>query len=403
MQNWRWDQGRNFGYFRFDSIKLIAKALADLEGVRFQQDSDPLRDHLQAQTGLEFPPTNEPDYPVWRNFGRIFECCSLATRSNTNPKTLLVTDVCRWLARSVSVPVDVDEYLSLWIPRYYNPIPRFSDYDPTAKQYFPFCAVLKYLLAQYEQTGGEPSISLDEVFSLIIGNDCTGIEVMEHYKELPPTGYTLLGDASRQVKESLAFVSQLSFLKWQNNRLFLDILSGDTESEQAIRSIVEPDLRTRNANRVAEILDLGRIIGTSATSAISSARRQPADVRFTEGKRVRVTHLRTERSPYLRRAFFESLTTPYICNMCECDLEQTYPWTQSSNILEVHHLLPLASALFVSPQGTSLEDVVALCPNCHRSIHVYYKTWLNNNRVEDFQSKKEAREVYLEAKEQVRM
>jgi hypothetical protein len=50
--NWRWDQGR-LEYFQFDNIKRIAKSLVKLEGVQLDQsDSDPLREMLQAETGL---------------------------------------------------------------------------------------------------------------------------------------------------------------------------------------------------------------------------------------------------------------------------------------------------------------------------------------------------------------
>jgi len=73
-----------------------------------------------------------------------------------------------------------------------------------------------------------------------------------------------------------------------------------------------------------------------------------------------------------------------------------YPWTL--NLLEIHHILPLSSSLAMSSKGTSLEDVVPLCPTCHRSVHNYYKVWLNGSSKVDFTDKLEASEVYSEAK-----
>jgi predicted HNH restriction endonuclease len=73
-----------------------------------------------------------------------------------------------------------------------------------------------------------------------------------------------------------------------------------------------------------------------------------------------------------------------------------YPWTDY--MLDIHHLLPLSSNLKINNQGTSLSDIVALCPSCHKSIHIYYAKWLNRQGQDDFISQDEAKAVYLAAK-----
>ncbi len=79
MQKWRWDQGRLI-YFRFENLKAIAQCLVELEGISLHTpDIDPLRDELEANTGLPFLPSN---YKIWRNYARIFACALLATRIN---------------------------------------------------------------------------------------------------------------------------------------------------------------------------------------------------------------------------------------------------------------------------------------------------------------------------------
>jgi len=389
MQNWRWDQGR-LEYFSFNNIRNIAGSLVGMDGVQINPGGvDPLRQSLQSQTGLPFRPSS---YKVWRNYGRVFECCLLATDLGG---ILTVTDLCRSIAIPGPSTVNIDEYLSVLVPRFYFSFPAFQDYDASDSQVFPFCAVLKFLLAAMIDTG-EASISLEDVFSLIIGNSCLGTEAVEFYRELPQTGLVPIGDQKRQVREMLIFVSQCSFLKWHRNRLFLDILPGDTESIEAFRNISTPLIRPRNSDPAREILKLGEIVPRDLEVPADTTRRQPADVVFTEGRRVRVTHLRMERSPRLRHWFFSSVQRPYLCDMCEKDMRLVYPWTD--NLLEIHHLLPLSSAITITTAGTSLSNIVALCPNCHGSVHTYYKTWLNDHGADDFFSKAEANATYQEAK-----
>lgn len=81
------------------------------------------------------------------------------------------------------------------------------------------------------------------------------------------------------------------------------------------------------------------------------------------------------------------------------DTKIRYPWTD--NLLEIHHILPLSSSLALDGKGTSMGDVVPLCPTCHRSVHNYYRVWLNSNRVSDFLNKQVAVDVYGEAKKLV--
>ncbi len=389
---WRWDQGR-LEYFEFDNIRSIARTLVQLDGAELNDSGDdPLRAPLMAGTGLPFKAGGT--HKVWRNFGRVFGCAFLAADYSGR---LNVTNACRALALPGT---DVDEYLSLVIPNFYFPFPAFKGYSTEAPRIFPFCAVLKFLLAAFDGPS-EASICLDDIFSLIIGNGCTGLESLAHYSGLKPTGHVPPEAHRRQVREMLIFVSQSSFLKWYGDRLYLDILPGDLESYGAFLPIVSPIMKERDPDRKRELLDLGERMKVGSPLFAATTRRQPADVVFTEGKKVRATHLRTERSPQLRNLFFSRVEPPYLCHICGLDAKRVYPWTD--NILEVHHLLPLCSGVTVSGDGTSLDDVVGLCPNCHKSIHTYYKIWLNDRGREDFSSRQEAKMVYSEAKDRVKV
>lgn len=52
---------------------------------------------------------------------------------------------------------------------------------------------------------------------------------------------------------------------------------------------------------------------------------------------------------------------------------------------------------FPFPAFNELDDMVGLCPSCHKAIHDYYRKWLKANNQDDFRSKQEAMSVYLEA------
>lgn len=233
-----------------------------------------------------------------------------------------------------------------------------------------------------------------------MGNECDGTEPLEEYASLRATNRLPSGDEERQVREMLIFASQMSWLKWYGGALRVDIILGDLQSEEDLKSIVEPLQNSRSDTQQQEILLLGRVTTEITRSVSLTTREIPEDVLFTEGRRVRVTHLRTERSPQLRRLFLSRNSVP-ICNMCTCNTRLRYPWTD--NLLEIHHLLPLSSAITVTGEGTSLEDVVGLCPNCHRSVHIFYRRWFEENSVNDFSSKDQARAVYQSAREAVQV
>lgn len=63
-------------------------------------------------------------------------------------------------------------------------------------------------------------------------------------------------------------------------------------------------------------------------------------------------------------------------------------------VMDLHHLLPLSSGTRVEAEGTTLDDLVPVCPSCHRAVHRFYDGWLIGNGREDFTNGNEAHEVY---------
>jgi predicted HNH restriction endonuclease len=88
-----------------------------------------------------------------------------------------------------------------------------------------------------------------------------------------------------------------------------------------------------------------------------------------------------------------------VCEACGMEMQIRYPWTDY--LLDIHHLLPLASTIAITWRGTSLADIVGICPSCHRAIHIYYRQWLKANGQEDFTSKHEAARVFHLAKKEI--
>lgn len=390
---WRWDQGR-LDYFRYESLVRIARVLRDFEHVDLREKgADPLRAELEARTGLPFAPEH---YRVWRNYGRVFACALLATQIDGK---LAVTDICRNLVGEGDGILAADEYLSLFARRFAYPFPAFSEYNVDEKQVFPLCAVVKWLLARHA-VNAEASVGLDDVFAFVVGNGCTGAEGVEHYISLNTTDRRAVGDERRQVRELLIFFSQMNLFKWFGNTLYLDLAPEDEESHKLLLDLATPDVAPPEASPQAQLLKLGAVGEADMVKTPVPVRETPADLVFTEGRKVRGSHLRTERSPHLRRAFFESRRPPVLCDMCTVDLSLRYPWTGDSKatMLELHHILPLSSAIAIDMKGTSLADVEPVCPNCHKGVHLYYGKYFKQTTQADFASRAEARNVYAQAK-----
>ena len=382
---WRWDQGRLL-YFQFDVLKGIATVLVKFDGAKITECEPVFRSTLMTAVGMPFAPDH---YSVLRNYKRVFECAFLATVSD---KKLIVSDFCRELAKEDGEFNNVDDFLLSYINRFRFPFPAFDGYNASDERIYPFCAIIKFLIS-LAQKGFQPRISLDDIFSLIIANHCTGYEELAFYDQLIPQSYNANDTEKRQLREMVIFLSQLSALKVYDGYLWLDITNQNAINE-LYDKFLTPLVSSPKENRTEEFMSLTKITDEIILPTIEIFTSESADVEFIEGKRKRVEHFRVDRSPLLRKYYREVNKYP-ICNMCKMDVSEKYPWTDY--MLDIHHLLPLSSSLAITTKGTSLHDIVGLCPTCHRSIHIYYSKWLRVNGQDDFCSRTEAMDVYLSA------
>lgn len=193
----------------------------------------------------------------------------------------------------------------------------------------------------------------------------------------------------------MVFMGQVSYLKWFDKKLY-----ADSDEILTILKAIAPLTIPRRELPIEEFVLLTTIGGEREQKKFEVVlkNREQTPMEFEEGRRVFGTHGRLERSPLVRRHFFRA-HPQLICDACSMDVKVRYPWTD--NILELHHILPLSATINVNGTTTLLADLVPLCPSCHKSIHIYYRKKLAAWGVEDFGSKKMARDVYDMAKREI--
>lgn len=386
---WRWDQGRLL-YFQFDVLRNIAKTLVKFDNVDVAKCENVFRQTLVTETGMPFLPDH---YTIKRNYSRVFQCSFLATFIGNQ---LVVTDICRDLANVDGKIKSVDDYLFNYVSKFCFPFPAFDNYNAIEQRVYPFCAILKFLLARRE-LGIEAKLSLYDIFNYIIGNNCTGFEDVEYYKTLIPVTYSYTDTERRQLREMVIFLSQLSVLKVYDGFLYLDQISDDAKNEM-LSNFLKPENRLTKDDRTEEFLEMTSFSDKIIVPTFEVFTTEPSDLEFIEGNRKRVEHFRVERSTLLRK-YYKQVNPHPVCCACGADMGKRYPWTDY--MLDIHHLLPLSSAVAISSSGTSLADIVGLCPSCHRAVHMYYHKWLKANEQADFKTKQEAHDVYVQATKEI--
>jgi predicted HNH restriction endonuclease len=387
---WMWDQGR-LQYSKIDNIYRMASVLSDLNGVALDDDDDHIKDELIKKTGLPFLPSN---YSAWRNYARTIKVLGLASKIDGRLK---VTGLCQKLA-STEEKILPDDYLTHISKVFSYPSPSFKGYTPSEAKTFPLIAIIKHLIAKGE-TEIAPSINAQEVSSVLIGNNVNGLEDISFYKALTETSYTSSKTDIRHIREMLQFISQLSFLFYDRGNLTCDITSLTEFTEDELNNIFRPIITTSDADKELEIQQLFNL--DVDTSIDTKDAPEPEDTVFTEGKKVRATHLRTERNREAIKAYFASFTDTkesLRCDICKDIVSEQFPWMEK--LIEVHHLLPLSSPLHSGKKGTSVDDLVGLCPNCHRATHSYYRKFLKEQGTEDFLNEEQAKTVYQQVKDE---
>lgn len=110
-------------------------------------------------------------------------------------------------------------------------------------------------------------------------------------------------------------------------------------------------------------------IKTPTTSEGNNPPDLVADVFAYEGETKYSLHLEIERSTKLRNtkvAEFSKKHGRVFCELCHTNLKSKYPFLVK-DFIEVHHIVPLSELSDTS--YNSLDDLMLLCPNCHKAVH----------------------------------
>ena len=389
---WSWDQGR-MPYFQFDALRAISR-FAVHSDLRVTQSET-----IRAQTGLDFPP---PHYEPWRNYARSFKLCMMVREQNGRA---VPTDVALILARDGSVTCD--EYLHFLAEATTDPSPALSGWNSLANIRYPLCFALRYILAKASVLGN-PITEINEIIGAYMASQFIGGESGTDFVRLLNSDSDFASVARerdsasiRQARESIMFLCQISYLHCNRNQIMASLSTDDaTHIFEEIGPILGPYKAdgNREIQRMAAFFKDGSVHdffdyqATTVSNELESG--------FAEGSKLKRSHIVIERNSRLRRLFFESYRSP-VCDACRIDTRARYPWTEQ--VLDMHHALPLSSGTRVdSTTGTLLEDLVALCPTCHRSIHRFYDIYLRNAGKSDFDDKAEAMRVYQDAKNRIR-
>lgn len=298
--------------------------------------------------------------------------------------------------------VTCDEYLHFFICAFTEPSPALANWSPHAQFRYPLLFAIKYLLAKTAITN-IPIASLNEIIGAYTESQYTGEEGQEEFISIigQDDNYEIIGASApkallRQAKESLKVIAQISYLHVHTDKIVISLNPIDA---QEIFDDLHPITGPRANDSNTEIQRLAAFFRGGSTNIAfeypNTIIETVVQSGFREGNKVKRTHVTIERNAGLRREYFKEHTHA-TCDVCRLDTKKTYPWT--NRILDLHHLLPLSSGTRVEGRSTTFNDLVPVCPNCHRAIHGYYDSWLDTNNRKDFVNGDEAKNVYQEIK-----
>ncbi len=298
--------------------------------------------------------------------------------------------------------VTCDEYLHFFVRAFTEPSPALSDWRPNANFRYPLLFSLKYLLIK-TAIKQPPVATFNEIIGAYKSSGFSGGENQEKFISLMARidSYEDIGknaDLHRQSSESIRVISQISYLHTRGRHI---IASLNPEDAAAIFSDLTTIAGHRALDRESEIGRIASYFKEGSTEDFfdypNTTIDEVIESGFKEGSKVKKTHVIIERNSSLRKEFFVARPIT-VCDVCSLDTIQTYPWTE--RVLDIHHLMPLSSGTRVEAKGTTFDDLIPICPSCHRAVHRYYDKWLKDNRSKDFRNRDEARTVYQNMKDQ---
>ena len=152
----------------------------------------------------------------------------------------------------------------------------------------------------------------------------------------------------------------------------------DTNGKRPTKSFRIDEFGDEGAKRLAnEWLDQGlaqlpdqpAVRNLSRRYARTRSEEENDDIFAFEGDEQYVLHKRKERAPDIRKAKLKAFLDEHgrlYCEICMFSFTDTYG-TLGQNLIEIHHLLPLAE--MTEQHKTTLDELICVCSNCHLVLH----------------------------------
>lgn len=199
----------------------------------------------------------------------------------------------------------------------------------------------------------------------INSNICSIGELKEKIKKIAPHrdgDYAMIENSPRIDKLIGNLVSHKKFLntglvEYENGVLILTDYGLSATTQQINDSISAGYARTRRSNTKRS---------NFTSPDVDSYDDAP------EGERERVTIWRRKRDQKLaaeRRQWYKDQDLHGVIRCCACGWSS--PDQIKNDIVEIHHTKPVSQ--MKEGDKTSKEDLIALCPNCHRIAHIRKK------------------------------
>jgi predicted HNH restriction endonuclease len=198
---------------------------------------------------------------------------------------------------------------------------------------------------------------------------------------------TKSSDEVRQFREYIHFLAQGTFIAEDDEAAWVRGLSWPLDTFSPI------EFKT-SGDEERDILELGKLPSSSFKYIPSIGIDEYLDILVSEGKATTHTTTRYERSPELRAAYQAKHGINLSCDICGIVPKSLYK--TKSEVIELHHVMPLSSLQEEAENG--INDLVSLCPTCHKAIHARYSQHLKSLSRTYFADKEEAWRLYSELK-----
>jgi predicted HNH restriction endonuclease len=178
-------------------------------------------------------------------------------------------------------------------------------------------------------------------------------------------GKLLVGDISNDDGEYEATVQSLSgaFVKEHLNKDIWNLRFESVNDRLSQEKTLGQQLQANRLLTIESTLILEKYLKKTKRSITKDDTKEQLKEFRLEGEAVEKSLSVRERDPRIRKEILKKYG--YSCCICGFNFKDIYG--NYEECIEVHHLSPLAKR--AKGEKTDIDDLIVLCPNCHRAIH----------------------------------